>query len=205
MTLNNAGGSALSDLGRLHALIHRGTAGAIVWFSAAIEFTFRYSAAKMQPAGPWSADNAPLLSLDHSLALEGIPAAMGNAITAFEAQQEVSVRQELAAGAALPDRVEQMRWADDSPRFVGYASEGHALHHHLTKTVGAWRVSSQADGVAGLPGIDTYRSDFEQLAESALTALAAGWMAASGAQFKQVEIQVRADTRKTWRTERPEA
>lgn len=199
MTLNNIGEPELPALGRLHALIIRGTAGAIVWGCAATEFTFRYTAAKMQPAGPWSADNAPLLSLDHSVALEGIPEAMGKVFTVFEAQQEISARQELVAGATLPPRVEQMRWADDSPKFAGYASEGWALHQQLIKTVGAWRMCSQSSDITCLPGIDAYRHDFEQLCGSVLKAVEAGWLAASGAQFKQVEIQVRADERKRWR------
>lgn len=199
MTLNNVGESELRSLGRLHALIVRGTAGAIVWGCAATEFTFRYAAAKMQPAGPWSADKVPLLSLDHGVALEEIPGAMGRVFTVFEAQQGGSTRQELVAGAVLPERVEQMRWADESPKFAGYASEGWALHHHLTKTVDAWHMCSQAADITCLPGIDAYRHDFEQLCGSALAALEAWWMAASGAQFKQVEIQVLADERKRWR------
>lgn len=62
MTLNDIGEPKLPALGRLHALIVRGTAGAIVWGCAATEFTFRYTGPVKERDGVMSNDYLEALS-----------------------------------------------------------------------------------------------------------------------------------------------
>lgn len=62
MTLNNIGEHELPALGRLHALIVRGTAGAIVWGCATAEFIFRYTGPMKESDGVMSNDYLEALS-----------------------------------------------------------------------------------------------------------------------------------------------